>query len=76
VPVVYIATGLNFPDALAGAAAAGSLGAPLLLVTGTTVPAPTAAELARLKPGRIVILGGPGAVSDDVASQLRAYSGG
>jgi hypothetical protein len=76
VPVVYVATGLNFPDALAGAAAAGALGAPLLLVTGTTVPAATAAELARLKPGRIVILGGSGAVSDDVASQLRAYSGG
>ena len=76
VPVVYVATGLNFPDALAGAAAAGALGAPLLLVTGTTVPAATAAELARLKPGRIVILGGSGAVSDSVASQLRAYSGG
>ena len=60
VPVVYIATGLNFPDALAGAAAAGTLGAPLLLVTGTTVPAATAAELARLQPGRIVILGGTG----------------
>ena len=73
VPVVYIATGLNFPDALAGAAAAGTLGAPLLLVTGTTVPAPTAAELARLKPGRIVILGGPGAVSDAVFAALDAY---
>ena len=76
VPVVYIATGLNFPDALAGAAAAGALGAPLLLVTGTTVPSPTAAELARLRPARIVILGGSGAVSDSVAAQLRAYSGG
>ena len=76
VPVVYIATGLNFPDALAGAAAAGTLGAPLLLVTGTTVPAATAAELARLKPGRIVILGGPGAVSDSVAAAVFAAAGG
>ena len=32
VPVVYIATGLNFPDALAGGAAAAKAGGPLLLV--------------------------------------------
>ena len=76
VPVVYVATGLNFPDALAGAAAAGALGAPLLLVAGTSVPPATAAELARLKPERIIILGGPGVVSDGVAGTLSYYSSG
>jgi putative cell wall-binding protein len=40
------------------------------------VPAATAAELARLKPGRIVILGGPGAVSDSVAAAVFAAAGG
>ena len=34
VPTVYVASGLDFPDALAGAALAGEHGAPLLLVPG------------------------------------------
>jgi putative cell wall-binding protein len=73
VPVVYIATGLNFPDALAAAAAAGGLGGPVLLVGSTTIPSDTAAELNRLKPARIVVAGGTGVVSDGVQSQLAAY---
>jgi putative cell wall-binding protein len=76
VPVAYVATGLNFPDALAGAAAAGHLGAPILLVAPDSVPAATATELLRLQPGRVVILGGPGAVSDGVAGTLSYYTTG
>ncbi len=72
VPVAYIASGLNFPDALAGAAAGGYLGGPVLLVNGH-IPAVTAAELTRLQPGRIVVLGGSAAVSDAVLSALDAY---
>jgi hypothetical protein len=72
VPVAYVATGLNFPDALAGAAAAGKVGAPLLLVTRDSLPAATAAELARLRPGRIIVLGATGVVSD--ATGLAAMS--
>ncbi len=70
VPVVYIATGGNFPDALVGAAAAGRDGAPLLLVSGTGIPAPIAAELARLAPARIVILGSTGVVSAATATAV------
>jgi putative cell wall-binding protein len=73
VPVVYVATGLNFPDALAAAAAAGRLGGPVLLVLPTSIPADTAAELSRLKPGRIVVAGGSGVVSDSVLAQLANY---
>ncbi len=76
VPVVYVATGLNFPDALAGAAAAGHIGAPLLLVATTTVPTATVTELARLKPKRIVVLGGSSTVSTGVAAALLAYVAG
>jgi putative cell wall-binding protein len=76
VPVVYIATGLNFPDALAGAAAAGQTGGPVLLVKQDSIPASTAAELARLQPARIVILGGTGVVSDAVVAALDAYTYG
>ncbi len=75
VPVVYLATGLNFPDALAGAAAAGVTGGPLLLV-GSTLPPATAAELARLKPARIVILGAPAVVSAAVATKAKTYTPG
>ncbi len=75
-PVAYIATGLNFPDALAGAAIAGARGAPVLLVTRDTVPAATAAELARLHPGKIVVLGGTPVVSDAVLVSLAVYTAG
>lgn len=76
VPVVYIATGSSFPDALAGGPAAKMGGGPLLLTTSGSLPAPTAAELGRLRPGRIVVLGGMGAVSNNVISQLGGYTSG
>jgi putative cell wall-binding protein len=75
VPVAYVATGVTFPDALAGAAVAGRQGGPVLLVPGTTIPASVAAELVRLRPQRIVILGGTGSVSSTVESALHFYSG-
>jgi putative cell wall-binding protein len=76
VATAYVATGTNFPDALAGAAVAARDRAPMLLVTPTSIPPATAAELARLDPGRIVVLGGPASVSDRVARGLAAYTSG
>jgi putative cell wall-binding protein len=73
---VLIATGTNFPDALAGAAVAGKQGSPLLLVTPTSIPAPTVTELLRLNPHRITILGGTGAVSNGVLISLLNYTDG
>ncbi len=74
VPVAYIANGLSFPDALAGAAAAGDAGGPVLLVTRDAIPASIKTELARLKPVRIVVLGGTAVVSDAVKTALAAYT--
>jgi hypothetical protein len=74
VPIAFIATGANFPDALAGAAAAGVLGGPVLLTTRDGLPAVTAAELTRLRPARIIVLGGSGVVSDAVLSAVRSYT--
>jgi putative cell wall-binding protein len=71
VPVVFIATGKAFPDALAGAGAAAFQGSPLLLVDGATVPPSTLAELRRLKPRRIAVLGGPAVILESVLPQLR-----
>jgi putative cell wall-binding protein/spore germination protein YaaH len=76
VDVAYVATGAAFPDALATAAVAGLTGAPLLLVKPTGIPASTAAQLGRLKPARIVVVGGPGAVSDGVLASLATLAPG
>lgn len=74
VTVAYVATGTNFPDALAGAAAAGRDGGPVLLVRGDGVPDVVATELQRLAPQRIVVLGGEGAVQATVVDQLRGLA--
>ena len=69
---VLVVTGRDFPDALAAAPAAAGLGAGLLLVTPTGVPAATATELERLDPQTITIVGGAGAVAPAVEQQLRS----
>jgi putative cell wall-binding protein/uncharacterized protein YkwD len=74
-PIVYVATGANFPDALAGGAAAGLQGGPILLVTANLVPASTAAELQRLHPATIVLLGSGAIISDAVAQTMRDITG-
>ena len=72
VATVYVVNGLTgLPDALAAGAATDG---PILLVTATGVPEATAAELVRLDPQRVVIVGGVGAVPDDVAAQVRVYA--
>jgi putative cell wall-binding protein len=68
---VFVATGANFPDALAGAVAAAAAGSPLLL-TGS-VPQVTADELDRLDPDAIVILGGEAVVDPATAAHLSAW---
>ncbi|WP_440708489.1 cell wall-binding repeat-containing protein [Herbiconiux sp. YIM B11900] len=70
---VYVASGEVFPDALSGSAAAIDAGAPVLLITHDSVPASVAAEIQRLKPYRIVVLGGPSTISDEVVAGLGAY---
>lgn len=70
VDTVYVASGAAYPDALSGSAAAASNGAPLLLVRQGSVPAEVTAELERLAPSSIVVLGGPAAISEAVATQL------
>ena len=70
VPLVYIENGYNFPDALSAAPVAGLDGAPVLLVAADGIPGVIQAELSRLKPGRIVVLGGVNAVSERVAQKL------
>lgn len=72
---VYIATGLDFPDAVAGTPAAAKDGAPLLLVRKNEIPAATAQILDAIKPTRIVVLGGLVAIDAAVEAQLASYLG-
>ena len=74
-PVVFVASGANFPDALAGAAAAGHLDGPLLLTTPTALSPAAEAALRQLRPLRTVVLGGAAAISDSVVERLRAIGG-
>ena len=73
---VVIATGQDFPDALAGGAAAAAMGGPLLLVTKGDVPTPTREQLERLRPSRIVVFGGPNSIADSVIAFLQQQSWG
>lgn len=59
VDVAFVATGQNFPDALAGGPLAGVRSAPILLTAQDALPPETAAELDRLDPGSITVLGWP-----------------
>ncbi|NYF09833.1 putative cell wall-binding protein [Leifsonia sp. AK011] len=69
-PVVYIADGTKYPDALSAGPAAAFEGGPLLLVEPSAIPGFVAAEIERLAPQRIVVVGGTPSVSADVYAQL------
>ncbi|MCS5723234.1 cell wall-binding repeat-containing protein [Herbiconiux sp. CPCC 203407] len=70
-PVVYIATGANYPDALSAGPAAVKEGGPLLLTSGASLPPEVKAEVKRLKPSKIVVVGGVNSVSEAVVSELK-----
>lgn len=70
---VFIASGDNFPDALAASYAAGTAGeehGPILLTAHRDLTDPTRAALDELTPTRAIVLGGPAAVHPDVMTEL------
>lgn len=68
--VVYLASGMNFPDALAAGPAAAADGAALLLTTPGELPSATAEELSALKPTRVVLVGGPASIDPAVERRV------
>lgn len=74
VETVIVARVNDFPDALTVSAVAKAAGAPVLLVNTDSIPEVSATELTRLSPNRIIIAGGPLAISDNVATQLEAFA--
>jgi len=74
VSTALIATGLNFPDALAGGPAAYANKLPLLLVNDT-VPAATKSAISSLGIKKAVVLGGTAAISPAVETELASLTG-
>jgi putative cell wall-binding protein len=68
--VAVLATGENYPDALAASFAAGSAEGPLLLTARTEAPPSTLAALDELGVGTVVLVGGQAAIDQAVAAQL------
>ena len=71
---VVVVNGNSFADALSAGPLANDLNGSLLLVTGTTIPEVTRAEIDRLNPVSIWIVGGTGVVSSAIEEQLRPYA--
>lgn len=71
-PTVVLARKDAFPDALCGAPLAHAYRAPVLLVSTDRLDAETQSEIQRLKPSRIVVLGGEASVSATTVAEARA----
>lgn len=70
-----IASGSNFPDALAAATLAGDQSAPILLTAPDSLSPEVASKLSSLAPSKVYVVGGSSAVSDAVMSQVRQKVG-
>jgi putative cell wall-binding protein len=73
--VVFVANGLGYPDALSAAPAAAYLNAPLLLTMKDSLPAEVKAQIERLNPDTIYVVGGTGVISTAVFNELNALAG-
>lgn len=67
---VYVATGADYPDALAGAAVAGARGVPVMLSRPEAVPPAALESMQGMAPGEVLVLGGTDALSTDVEQTL------
>jgi hypothetical protein len=64
----YLATGLNFPDGLTGAALAGKNGAPLYTVMPNCIPFESLSDMAMLGVTDVWLMGGTGVLGTGVAN--------
>lgn len=75
-PAAVVACGADFPDALTAAPLANAVGGPVLLTPRASLPASVTAELKRLAPSRVFVVGSTGAVSSKVASEIAGLPSG
>ncbi|WP_139903207.1 glycoside hydrolase family 3 N-terminal domain-containing protein [Clostridium thermarum] len=69
---VVLARGDDFADALCAAPFAKQLNAPILLTSTKTLDSSVIAELKRLNPKKVYVIGGIGAISTTVETQVKA----
>ena len=69
---VVVATGQNFPDALSASALAGALDCPVVLTSAQSLSPEASAEISRLGAKTAYLMGGTGALSQAVESQIKA----
>ncbi|HEX7490532.1 MAG TPA: M14 family zinc carboxypeptidase [Candidatus Limnocylindrales bacterium] len=72
VDTVVVASSGNFFNGLVAGPVAADLAAPLLLVAAGSLPSVTAAELKRLTPRRVVLIGNSDDISADVEARIKA----
>ncbi|MCA0170389.1 cell wall-binding repeat-containing protein [Bacillus sp. RAR_GA_16] len=70
-PEVVLATGLDFPDALAGAPLAYQMDAPILLTKTNTIPDEVKEALSYFDVNHVTILGGESAIMENVENELK-----
>lgn len=76
VDAVWLATGVDYADALAAGPVAAGEGAVLLLTAGRVLPTPTRQALETLRPDEIVIVGGQQTVPPEAAQEAAQAAGG
>lgn len=72
---VFLCNGEAFPDALGASALASYYNAPILLTKSKSLPNETKEELKKLKPTKIIIIGGRSVVPDSVAKDAIGAAG-
>ncbi len=73
IAVVYIGVGTNFPDSLGVGPGAGANSAPIIILpTNPPIPANSEAELVRLDPKTVIIVGGTGVISTAMEDAIEA----
>lgn len=72
---IVLASGANYPDALAASALAGDLNAPIMLTDPNGLSTETEWRIQNLKPARVYIIGGNAAVSAKVERRIAQLIG-
>lgn len=72
---IVLASGANYPDALAASALAGDLNAPIMLTDPNGLSSETECRIQSLKPTHVYIIGGNAAVSADVEHRVAQLTG-
>ena len=72
---VIVASGENFPDALAASSLAGLLDCPVVLTAGKALSSQAVATISELGATKAIIVGGTGAVSDAAKASVKDLTG-